>query len=245
MPIVSAKTSNAAHPSSQPHPVMSSNGRARTTRPSLVETTGSHLPLHHRTGSRPSITAVVPSSLRSIRLKLCFRDSEALPGSPCRSRSSPINRAAPSLSTLSVSPSLASSSSASSSPPAAAASARSSHSILSSASGCIRPGAFCALLGQSGAGKTTLLNCLAGRVPSGVRSGEVRIDGRVREEGSSYYATHCGYVSQQSLLLPALTPRESIAFASHMKLPAGTAEAEHAANVNRIIAVSSSTLVAA
>ena len=112
----------------------------------------------------------------------------------------------------------------------------SSRLILSSASGHIRGGSLCALLGASGAGKSTLLNCLARREETAVLSGRVLIDGRV--QSSAYFARHCAFVPQQSSLLPALTTRETIAFASHMKLPWHTAELDHTHNVDRIIAVS-------
>ena len=106
--------------------------------------------------------------------------------------------------------------------------------ILSSASGHIRGGSFCALLGTSGAGKTTLLSCLAGHQHAGRTEGAVLVDGRAAAAG--WYASHAAYVPQQSVLLPALTPRESISFASHMKLPQQTTEQQHTHNVDRIIA---------
>ena len=105
--------------------------------------------------------------------------------------------------------------------------------LLSSVSGHIRGGSFCALLGASGAGKTTLLTCLAGQKQQGRREGAVLVDGRVADAG--WYAAHAAFVPQQSILLPALTPRESIAFASHMKLPQHTTEQQHVDNVERII----------
>ena len=125
---------------------------------------------------------------------------------------------------LSVSVKAASSSSSPTSSPA-------TRPILSSASGHIRGGSFCALLGCSGAGKTTLLSCLAGRQHP--NNGAVLVNNRTATP--DWYATHAAYVAQQSILLPALTPRESIHFASHMKLPRGTAESEHVANVERIV----------
>ena len=105
--------------------------------------------------------------------------------------------------------------------------------ILSSASGHIRGGAFCALLGASGAGKTTLLSCLASQQLAGKKEGSVLVDGRMAD--AAWYASHAAYVPQQSVLLPALTPRESISFASHMKLPQHTSRQQHTDNVDRII----------
>ena len=60
------------------------------------------------------------------------------------------------------------------------------------------------------------------------------VDGRAADAG--WYASHAAYVPQQSILLPALTPRESITFASHMKLPLHTTAQQHTDNVSRIIA---------
>ena len=85
------------------------------------------------------------------------------------------------------------------------------------------------------AGKTTLLNCLAHHDDVAF-AGRVLINGRV--ESPAYYSSHCGFVPQQSILLPALTPRETVLFASHMKLPAETAETEHRENTERIVTVS-------
>ena len=59
------------------------------------------------------------------------------------------------------------------------------------------------------------------------------VDGRVADAG--WYASHAAYVPQQSILLPALTPRESITFASHMKLPQQTSKQQHKDNVDRIV----------
>jgi hypothetical protein len=44
-------------------------------------------------------------------------------------------------------------------------------------------------------------------------------------------------VPQQSILLSALTPRESINFASKLRLPHDTTEEEHEANTERVLTV--------
>lgn len=52
----------------------------------------------------------------------------------------------------------------------------------------------------------------------------------------SFLRQVCAYVPQQSILLSSLTPRESINFASKLRLPDDTTEEEHAENTERVIA---------
>ena len=55
--------------------------------------------------------------------------------------------------------------------------------ILDNVDGWVKPGTLTALMGVSGAGKTTLLDCLADRrVGVGVLTGEMLVDGRIRDE---------------------------------------------------------------
>lgn len=50
--------------------------------------------------------------------------------------------------------------------------------LLSDLSGYVAPGKLTALMGESGAGKTTLLNVLAGRVNTGVVTGDKFVNGQ-------------------------------------------------------------------
>ncbi len=53
--------------------------------------------------------------------------------------------------------------------------------ILDNVDGWVKPGTLTALMGVSGAGKTTLLDCLADRTNIGVISGEMLVDGKIRD----------------------------------------------------------------
>lgn len=80
--------------------------------------------------------------------------------------------------------------------------------ILDNVDGWIKPGTLTALMGVSGAGKTTLLNCLANRrVGVGVLTGDMLVDGKIRDES---FQRKTGYAQQQDLHLETSTVREVI-----------------------------------
>ncbi|XP_034827158.1 ATP-binding cassette sub-family G member 1-like isoform X2 [Maniola hyperantus] len=79
--------------------------------------------------------------------------------------------------------------------------------ILKGACGAIRPGRLTFILGPSGAGKTTLLKILAGRKKTGV-TGHLQGAGR-----------NVVLVAQHATLIDTLTVRETLQFASSLKLP--------------------------
>ena len=87
-------------------------------------------------------------------------------------------------------------------------------------------------MGASGAGKTTLLNVLAQRVPTGVVTGEVRVDGRALNE--SFQRT-TGYVQQQDLHLESTTVREALQFSALLRQPKSIPTAEKLSYVNEVI----------
>jgi len=66
--------------------------------------------------------------------------------------------------------------------------------ILDHVDGWVKPGTLTALMGVSGAGKTTLLDVLATRVTMGIVSGEMLVDGRMRDAS---FQRKTGYVQQQ------------------------------------------------
>ena len=71
--------------------------------------------------------------------------------------------------------------------------------ILDHVDGWVKPGTLTALMGVSGAGKTTLLDCLSDRrVGVGVLTGEMLVDGNLRDES---FQRKTGYAQQQDLLL--------------------------------------------
>ncbi|XP_026751981.2 ATP-binding cassette sub-family G member 1-like isoform X1 [Galleria mellonella] len=89
--------------------------------------------------------------------------------------------------------------------------------ILNEACGAVRPGRLTFILGPSGAGKTTLLKILAGRKKTGV-TGYLHGAGR-----------NSVLVSQDATLLDTLTAKETLLFASRLKLPnASNRERSHA-----------------
>jgi len=99
--------------------------------------------------------------------------------------------------------------------------------ILKSVSGYANPGEFLAIMGASGSGKTTLLNILANRVRSGNKAemtGTISANGKdTREFNISKYAA---YVTQDDVLLPALTPRDCLMFYAKLRRP-GTDKERH------------------
>ncbi|SSD61664.1 related to ATP-binding cassette transporter CGR1 [Saccharomycodes ludwigii] len=70
--------------------------------------------------------------------------------------------------------------------------------ILDGVDGWVKPGTLTALMGASGAGKTTLLDCLASRVTMGVITGNIFVDGHLRDNS---FARSIGYCQQQDLHL--------------------------------------------
>eukprot|EP00887_Chlorella_sp_A99_P005572 scaffold1.g5572.t1 len=88
--------------------------------------------------------------------------------------------------------------------------------ILDSLSGAVQPGRLLAILGPSGCGKSSLLNALSGRLPRGGRlEGEVLVNGRARGRG---FRSLAAYVTQDDVMFPNLTVRETFAFAANMRL---------------------------
>ncbi|KAI1372155.1 ATP-binding cassette transporter [Hypoxylon crocopeplum] len=112
--------------------------------------------------------------------------------------------------------------------------------ILDHVDGWVKPGTLTALMGISGAGKTTLMECLADRREGvGVITGEVFIDGKMRDES---FQRKTGYVQQQDLHLETSTVREpadfisqALKFSALLRQPARTPKAEKLAYVEEVI----------
>lgn len=83
---------------------------------------------------------------------------------------------------------------------------------LNNISGSFRSGQMTALMGPSGAGKTVFLNCI---------TGHLSINGRKENSGviliNGVKSIHIGFVEQFDHLLPHLTVRETLIFASRIK----------------------------
>jgi len=90
------------------------------------------------------------------------------------------------------------------------------------------------LQGVTGAGKTTLLDVLANRVTMGVVSGQMLVDGRLRDAG---FQRKTGYVQQQDLHLATSTVREALTFSAILRQPKAAPHAEKLAYVDEVIKV--------
>ncbi|KAL8992955.1 MAG: hypothetical protein Q9188_007455, partial [Gyalolechia gomerana] len=95
--------------------------------------------------------------------------------------------------------------------------------ILDEVDGWVVPGTLTALMGVTGAGKTTLLDVLANRLTMGVVSGQILVDGRLRDTG---FQRKTGYVQQQDLHLATSTVREALTFSALLRQPNATSHAK-------------------
>ncbi|KAJ5521119.1 CDR ABC transporter [Penicillium fimorum] len=104
--------------------------------------------------------------------------------------------------------------------------------ILDSVDGWVKPGTLTALMGVTGAGKTSLLDLLADRVTIGVVSGDMLIDGRLRDDS---FQRKTGYVQQQDLHMETSTVREALVFSALLRQPASSPRREKIAYVEEVI----------
>ncbi|KAA8546312.1 hypothetical protein F0562_002949 [Nyssa sinensis] len=88
--------------------------------------------------------------------------------------------------------------------------------ILNGITGMVSPGEVLAILGPSGSGKSTLLNVLAGRLQGHCFTGTVLANGR---KFSKPLLKRTGFVTQDDVLYPHLTVRETLIFCSLLRLP--------------------------
>jgi len=86
--------------------------------------------------------------------------------------------------------------------------------ILHSVNATFRPGQLTALMGPSGAGKTTLMNVLTDNCKHQL-DGDVLINGETVDE---HFKSYFNLVPQEDVLLPALTPRETLRYAANLRL---------------------------
>ncbi|XP_018573014.1 ATP-binding cassette sub-family G member 4 [Anoplophora glabripennis] len=91
--------------------------------------------------------------------------------------------------------------------------------ILHGVSGQFKSGELSVIMGPSGAGKSTLLNVLAGFVTRG-STGIVKLNDTVRD-GNPRYRKLSAYIPQDEELRLALTAKEAMTFAAHLKLGYG------------------------
>lgn len=104
--------------------------------------------------------------------------------------------------------------------------------ILNGLTGTVRPGEILAMLGPSGSGKTTLLSALGGRL-------EGKVSGSILFNGHSFGKSmkrKTGFVTQDDVLYPHLTVKETLLYAALLKLPRGMTKQHKKEHVDAIIA---------
>ncbi|KAJ5157869.1 ABC multidrug transporter A-2 [Penicillium canariense] len=104
--------------------------------------------------------------------------------------------------------------------------------ILDCVDGWVKPGTLTALMGVTGAGKTSLLDVLANRVTMGVITGDMLVDGRLRDDS---FQRKTGYVQQQDLHLETSTVREALIFSACLRQPHSIPREEKLAYVEEVI----------
>uniref|UniRef100_A0A6N2LVM3 ABC transporter domain-containing protein n=1 Tax=Salix viminalis TaxID=40686 RepID=A0A6N2LVM3_SALVM len=95
--------------------------------------------------------------------------------------------------------------------------------VLNGITGMASPGEILAILGPSGSGKSTLLNALAGRTLANGFTGTVLTNNR---KPAKQIMKRTGFVSQDDILYPHLTVRETLVFCSLLRLPKSLSKQE-------------------
>ncbi|GAA0159773.1 ATP-binding cassette [Lithospermum erythrorhizon] len=88
--------------------------------------------------------------------------------------------------------------------------------VLHGITGSVDPGEVLALMGPSGSGKTTLLSLLGGRMREPASGGSVTYND---QPYSKYLNSRIGFVTQDDVLFPHLTVRETLTYAARLRLP--------------------------
>ncbi|PSS15834.1 ABC transporter G family member 22 like [Actinidia chinensis var. chinensis] len=88
--------------------------------------------------------------------------------------------------------------------------------ILNGISGSVNPGEVLALMGPSGSGKTTLLSLLGGRLRETNTGGSITYND---QPYSKFLKSRIGFVTQDDVLFPHLTVKETLTYAALLRLP--------------------------
>ncbi|KAL2481751.1 ABC transporter G family member 22 [Abeliophyllum distichum] len=88
--------------------------------------------------------------------------------------------------------------------------------ILNGITGSVDPGEVLALMGPSGSGKTTLLSILGGRVREPTPGGSITYND---QPYSKFLKSRIGFVTQDDVLFPHLTVKETLTYAALLRLP--------------------------
>lgn len=103
--------------------------------------------------------------------------------------------------------------------------------ILNGITGIVCPGEILAMLGPSGSGKTTLLSALGGRL-QGKISGKILFNG---QNFSKSMKRKTGFVTQDDVLYPHLTVRETLTYAALLRLPKTLSKSEKVEQAESVI----------
>ncbi|KAI4378514.1 hypothetical protein MLD38_015982 [Melastoma candidum] len=97
--------------------------------------------------------------------------------------------------------------------------------ILNGITGAANPGEVLALMGPSGSGKTTLLSLLGGRfqAKSSIVGGSITYNAQVYTKSLK---SRIGFVTQDDVLFPHLTVKETLTYAALLRLPKTMAKIE-------------------
>ena len=109
----------------------------------------------------------------------------------------------------------------------------SGRTILDDISLCIYPGELVAIVGGSGTGKTSLLHALNGFVPA--TNGSVYFNGVSLYENDTLFRAVLGYVPQDDIVHPELTPERTLFYAAKLRLPSDTRDEEIAQRTREVL----------
>ncbi|XP_044474830.1 ABC transporter G family member 25-like [Mangifera indica] len=104
--------------------------------------------------------------------------------------------------------------------------------ILNGITGMVSPGEILAVLGPSGSGKSTLLNVLAGRLQGQGFTGTILANNK---KPNKHISKLTGFVTQDDVLYPHLTVRETLIFCSLLRLPNTLTKEEKTSNAESVI----------
>ncbi|KAJ8760424.1 hypothetical protein K2173_015091 [Erythroxylum novogranatense] len=107
------------------------------------------------------------------------------------------------------------------------------HTILNGITGMVSPGEILAILGPSGSGKSTLLNALAGRLPVQSLTGAILANNK---KVTKQILRRTGFVSQDDVLYPHLSVRETLVFCALLRLPNSLSKKEKISVAESVIA---------
>ncbi|MCC7138010.1 MAG: FHA domain-containing protein [Planctomycetes bacterium] len=107
--------------------------------------------------------------------------------------------------------------------------------LLKDVSLTILPKEFVGLLGASGCGKSTFMDTVNGRRPA--TEGQVLFDGENLYNQFDRFKRGIGYVPQELIFHDGLPVVDALRYASRLRLPDDTTEAEIEANIDRVLKV--------